>query len=269
MSDAPIQGRFADKTIMVTAAASGIGEACVQLLLDQGATVYASDIDLDALESRFGSDDALGDRLHLGRLDVSSYDAVKAYTESIKAATDHLDGLVNNAGLGSWGSVDNLDVNRWHTVIGVTLDSVFFTAKETMSLLRKRGGSIVNTASISGMFGDNGFAAYNAAKGGVINLTRTLAIDHAHEGVRANTVCPGRIDTPRVSWMSQNEEIISEYDRRVPMRRDGQAREVADAIAFLLSDESSFITGVALPIDGGLTASAGQPQFLRLLPDRV
>ncbi|WP_257209960.1 SDR family NAD(P)-dependent oxidoreductase [Rhodococcus erythropolis] len=253
---------------MVTAAASGIGLACVQRFLDEGATVLASDKDLAGLEQSLATHPDR-DRLRLGQLDVSSYEAVKEYVEGVSAEWDALDVLVNNAGIGSWGAVDKLEVERWHTVIAVTLDSVFYTCKETMPLLKRAQGAIVNTSSISGMFGDNGFAAYNAAKAGVINLTRTLAIDHAVDGVRANVVCPGLTDTPRVTWMQQTDEISSEYDRRLPTKRAGRPEEMASAIAFLASDDSTYITGVTLPVDGGLTAATGQPAFLQLLPNRV
>jgi meso-butanediol dehydrogenase/(S,S)-butanediol dehydrogenase/diacetyl reductase len=200
---------------------------------------------------------------------VSDYDAVQSYARRVARDHESVDVLVNNAGLGSWGSVEKLEVERWRTVMAVTLDSVFYTSRELMPLLRRARGAIVNTASISGLYGDNGFAAYNAAKAGVINLTRTMALDHAAEGVRVNAVAPGLTDTPRVNWMQQTPEIAAEYDRRLPMKRAGRPEEVASAIAFLASDDASYITGVALPVDGGLTASTGQPSFLQLLPDRV
>jgi meso-butanediol dehydrogenase/(S,S)-butanediol dehydrogenase/diacetyl reductase len=269
--NSPSQGqahRFADKLVMVTAAASGIGLACVHRFLDEGATVLASDLDEAALEASFAGAHHR-DRLVLGQLDVSRYDAVKKYVHQVSNDWGRLDILINNAGLGSWGAVDKLSVERWHQVIAVSLDSVFYTCKEAIPLLKRSQGAIVNTSSISGMFGDNGFAAYNAAKAGVINLTRTLAIDHAPDGVRANVVCPGLTETPRVTWMQQTEGIASEYDRRLPTKRPGTPQEMAAAITFLASEDASYITGVSLPVDGGLTAATGQPAFLQLLPNRI
>lgn len=262
--------RFAGKVTVVTAAASGIGLATANRLLDEGATVLASDLDLGALEKSLGDRVAAAEgRLFLGALDVSDYAAVRAYAADVAIRYDAVDVLVNNAGLGSWGTVDNLDVDRWHRVIGVTLDSVFFTCKELVPALKRARGAIVNVSSISGIRADNGFAAYNAAKAGVINLTRTLALDHAGDGIRANVVAPGLTDTPRVTWMRQASDIATEYERRLPTRRPGTAEEMAAAITFLASDDASYINGVVLPVDGGLTASAGQPPFLQLLPNRA
>jgi meso-butanediol dehydrogenase/(S,S)-butanediol dehydrogenase/diacetyl reductase len=259
--------RFDGKTAVVTAAASGIGAAVARRLHDEGATVLASDLDIDALEKTFA--DLSSRRLHLGQLDVSRHETVRDYVADVTASHPTIDVLVNNAGMGSWGAVDDLELERWHTVLAITLDSVFYTCKELMPFLRRAKGSIVNISSISGMYADNGFAAYNAAKAGVINLTRTIALDHARDGVRANVVAPGLTDTPRVTWMDQTEAIADEYARRLPTPRKGTAEEMAAAVAFLASDEASYITGVVLPVDGGLTATAGQPPFLQLLPERV
>ena len=269
MQTSSTAARFEGKVTVVTAAASGIGLACANRLLAEGATVLASDKDLPALEKSFTDSRHLPGRLVLDELDVSSYGMVKSYFDTVAQTHERIDVLVNNAGLGSWGAVDRLDIERWHTVIAVTLDSVFYMSKEALPLLKRARGSIVNTSSISGMFGDNGFAAYNAAKAGVINLTRTLALDHALDGVRANVVCPGLTDTTRVAWMAQNSEIAAEYDRRLPMRRPGTPEEMAAVIAFLASEDASYITGAVLPVDGGLTAATGQPSFLQLLPNRT
>ena len=269
MTDATGHQRFHGKVAVVTASASGIGLSVTRRLLNEGATVLASDKDLTALKASTDDFEDTDGRLVVGELDVTEYAAVREYIRGCAETHGRIDVLVNNAGLGSWGAVDRLDVERWHLVVAVTLDSVFYTCKEAIPHLKASRGSIVNTSSISGLYGDNGFAAYNAAKAGVINLTRTLAIDHAGDGVRANVVCPGLTDTPRVTWMQQTPEIAAEYDRRLPMRRAGLPAEMAAAIAFLASDEASYITGVALPVDGGMTAGTGQPNFLQLLPNRV
>ena len=132
-------------------------------------------------------------------------------------------------------------------------------------LRRARRGAIVNTASISGTRGDYGLAAYNAAKGAVLNYTRTLALDHAPDGIRVNSVCPGPIDTPLAGPLLANERIAREYRERIPMGRVGTAEEVASVVAFLASDDAAYVTGAAIVVDGGLTASTGQPNFLRIL----
>lgn len=259
--------RFEGKTAVVTAAASGIGAGVVRLLLDEGATVLASDIDLTKLEATFES--RAGDRLVLSQLDVGSYEAVRAYVADQTSRHPRIDVLVNGAGLGSWGSIETLETELWHRVISVSLDSVFYMCKEFLPSLRGARGSIVNIASISGIRGDNGFAAYNAAKAAVINLTRTMALDHGPDGIRANAVAPGLTDTPRVAWMDQTPVIADDYQQRMAIKRKGTADEMAAAVAFLASEDASYITGVVLPVDGGLTASTNQPSFLQLLPDRV
>jgi meso-butanediol dehydrogenase/(S,S)-butanediol dehydrogenase/diacetyl reductase len=125
----------------------------------------------------------------------------------------------------------------------------------------------VNTASISGLFGDYGLSVYNAAKGGVVNYTRAVALEHAHENIRVNAVCPGPIDTPLAAGLISNQQVMSEYRKLIPMGRVGRAEEVAAAVAFLASDDASYITGTTLTIDGGLTAGTGQPQFNRIFGD--
>ena len=118
------------------------------------------------------------------------------------------------------------------------------------------------------MFGDYGFAAYNAAKGAVVNLTRNMALDYSRENIRVNAVCPGLIATPLSLKLRGNEAVMAEYDRLIPLGRAGQPEEIASAIAFLASDDASYVTGVNFAVDGGVTAATGQPNFLEHLPPR-
>lgn len=258
--------RFDNKIVIVTAAASGIGLATARRFAAEGATLSLSDIDLDALRrhaENFGLPEA---RLRVSRVDASKPAEVEALVEGTASAFGGLDVLVNNAGVGAFGYVTEITPEVWDRVIATTLSSVFYASRAALPHLIRRRGNIVNTASISGLVADVGFAAYNAAKGGVCNLTRAMAIDHASDGVRVNALCPGVTETGATAWMREHPAIMRGFDDRLPMGRMGTADEMAAAILFLASDDASYVTGTNLVVDGGLTAGTGQPAFRKLAP---
>lgn len=256
--------RFNEKVVLITGGGSGIGAAAAARFLAEGALVCIADLRAEALTQQAAALGG-GPRLHTATCDVTEEAAVDALVAEVATRFGGLDVLVNNAGFGSFARVEDLSTENWRRVQAVCLDSVFFGSRAAMPHLKARRGCIVNTASISGLFGDYGFAAYNAAKGGVVNLTRNMAIDHARDGVRVNAVCPGLTATPLTTKFTGRADIMAEYDRRIPLRRPGRPAEMAAAITFLASEDASYITGVALAVDGGITAATGQPNFSELL----
>jgi meso-butanediol dehydrogenase/(S,S)-butanediol dehydrogenase/diacetyl reductase len=255
-------GRFEGKVAIVTGGASGIGAATARRLRSEGARVAIADMN-EALGEQLAKELAGADAGALFRAtDVADLSEVEALVDAAVARFGRLDVLVNNAGIGSFGETPDLDPEQWHRVIAVDLHAVFYGCRAAIPELRRAGGgAIVNTASISGLRGDYGFAAYNAAKGAVVNYTRTLALDHGRDRIRANAVCPGPIDTPLASVLMQNATIVAEYQRLVPLGRIGRPEDVAAAIAFLASDDAAYVSGACLEVDGGLTAHSGQPNF--------
>lgn len=253
--------RFEDRVVLVTGAARGIGAATARRFAGEGARVFCADLDESAGAALVAE---LGDRGAFHRVDVAERASVEAMTEACAARFGRIDVVVNNAGIGAYGKAPDLDPDAWRRVIAIDLDSVYYGCRAAIPHLRRAGGgAIVNTASISGLFGDYGLLAYNAAKGGVVNLTRALAIDHAHEGIRVNAVCPGPIDTPLTAGLVAHPVVAAEYAKNIPMGRVGRPEEIAAAIAFLASADASYVTGAMLVIDGGVTAATGQVHFTR------
>ena len=256
--------RFENKVVIVTAAASGIGLAAARRFAAEGATLAISDIDGDRLKGHAAALGLPESKLHVARVDVSKPSEIEGFIADTVAKFGGLDVLVNNAGVGAFGYVNEISPETWDRVIATTLSSVFYASRAALPHLIARKGNIVNTASISGLVADVGFAAYNAAKGGVVNLTRAMAIDHASDGIRVNAICPGVTETGSTSWMHNHPAIMQGFAERLPMGRMGTSDEMAGAILFLASEDATYITGTNLVVDGGLTAGTGQPPFRKL-----
>ena len=186
---------------------------------------------------------------------------INALIEATIAKFGQLDVLVNNAGVFEGGDPATISDETWHKVISVDVDSVFFGCRAAIPHLEKTKGSIVNVASVSGIGGDWQASPYNAAKGAVVNLTRALALDLGPKGIRVNAVCPSLTRTGMTDGMMENTQLIKKFMERIALGRICEPEEVAAVIVFLASGDASFVTGAMIAVDGGVSASNGQPNF--------
>jgi meso-butanediol dehydrogenase/(S,S)-butanediol dehydrogenase/diacetyl reductase len=249
--------RFHGKVVIVTGAASGIGEATARRFVAEGAKVALVDRDEASLEKVAKSLPA--DQVMVQAADVSDSRAVDGLVAAIVGHFGRLDVIVNNAGVHEGGDPASITDEKWRKVMSTDVDGVFYGCRAALPHIEKTRGSIVNTASVSGTGGDWGMSPYNAAKGAVVNLTRALALDLGKKGIRVNAVCPSLTRTGMTEDMMNDKNLLAKFAERIPLGRVCEPEEVAAVIAFLASDDASFMTGANVAVDGGVSASNGQP----------
>jgi NAD(P)-dependent dehydrogenase (short-subunit alcohol dehydrogenase family) len=242
------------KGVLIAGGTSGIGLAAARRFLDEGARVYAVGLGDEVVPAR--EQLAPLGAVEVAPADVSDERDVDAFVPAAETFLGRIDVLINNAGIARRARFLDTEVAEWDRTIAVNLRGMFLVAQAVARRMvgDGRGGVIVNMASTNALGGEEDFAHYNASKGGVLQLTRTMAVELGPEGVRVNCVCPGFIDTP-LNRALGDEDDFHAYERdRIPLGRRGTAEEVAAVYAFLASDEASFVHGAAVVVDGGQTA---------------
>jgi meso-butanediol dehydrogenase/(S,S)-butanediol dehydrogenase/diacetyl reductase len=255
--------RFKGKVVIVTGAGSGIGAGTARRFLKEGAFVALNGRREHKLQETIAGYDSAKSLIHAG--DVSDEEYVKRLVGDTIATFGKLDVLVNNAGFAKFGPFEQTTTQDWRKVMATDLDGVYFGCREALPHLLKTRGSIINLSSASGLGGDWGMSAYNAAKGAVTNFTRALALEYGSRGVRINAVAPSLTSSEATVELENNEAVKAAFLDRLPIGRAATPADIAGVIAFLASQDAVFVNGVILPVDGGLHASNGQPNFLSLL----
>jgi NAD(P)-dependent dehydrogenase (short-subunit alcohol dehydrogenase family) len=243
------------KNVLVTGGTSGIGLATTRRFLDEGARVFVAGIDTEEVAGVLESLTELG-TVDGTAGDVSDERQAASIVEAALRSLGRIDVLINNAGVALKAQFLDTSPDVWDRTLAVNLRGMFLMARAVARLMTAdgRGGVIINMASTNALGGEADFAAYNASKGGVLQLTRTMAVELGTRGIRVNCVCPGFIDTPLNRALADEDEFM-EYERtRIPLGRRGLPEEVAAVYAFLASDDASFVHGSAIVVDGGQTA---------------
>jgi NAD(P)-dependent dehydrogenase (short-subunit alcohol dehydrogenase family) len=250
-------GILNSKVTLITGGGSGIGRASALAFERAGATVVVADYNAEGGERTVRMLKDAGGEAMFYPADVSNPEDIEALVNKIVETYGRLDCAFNNAGIeGDFAALSKCTIENWQRIISINLNGVFYCMKyEIAQMLRQGGGSIVNTSSVAGLVGAARAGAYSAAKHGVVGLTKTAALEYARKNIRVNAVCPGFVRTPMADrlidrgTLGEKSMIASE-----PINRMGRPEEIAEAVVWLCSDAASFVTGVSMPVDGGLVA---------------
>ena len=254
---------FEGKVALTTGAGAGIGRSIAIEWVARGGTAIVTDIDGTAAQAVAAE---LGSAAHPMKLDVKNRDDIGEAVAAAVRIGGGLDALFNVAGINIPRNIEEMGEDDWYTVLDTNLTSIYRICKLAIPEMRKRGGgAIVNVASVAGILAENRCGAYSASKGGVMLLTRNLAMDFAKDNIRVNAVCPGSTRTPRLEkYWQKSPTGKSEIAVLAPMRRSAEPEEIAKPAIFLASSDASYITGAALVVDGGLSAGLNVPTFERM-----
>lgn len=246
-----LQLELTGKVALVTGAAQGIGRAIALLLAQKGADIVVSDINLEKAQETAKEIETIGRRAMAIKVDVANSDNVERMIQAILERFSQIDILVNNAGIARDKLVLRMTEEDWDAVLNINLKGTFHCTKAVVKHMSKqRSGKIVNIASVVGEMGNAGQANYSASKAGVIGFTKTIAREFARRGINANAIAPGYIQTPMTDVLP--EKVKEDLRRMIPLERLGQPEDVAEAVFFLVSEASSYITGQVLNVNGGI-----------------
>ncbi len=251
--------RLANKVCVITGAGSGIGQATARLFAREGAKFVVADIAADSVRRTADGIGQDGGESRPVQVDVTQSHQVQRMLRETIGAYGQIDVLINNAGFGFAASVEETSEEDWDRLMAVNLKGVFLGCKYVVPLMRRQhAGVIINTASVAAVVGVRERAAYCASKGAVAALTKAMAIDHVSDGIRINCIAPGTVETPYFSGIFAQspdpEKMRKEIEARQVMNRMGTPEEIAQGMLFLASDDSSFVTGTTLFVDGGMSA---------------
>ncbi|EZP58930.1 SDR family oxidoreductase [Exiguobacterium acetylicum] len=254
-------GRLDQKIAVITGSATGIGQATALVFAEQGATVVCADVSLEKAKQTVEQITQQGGKAEAVHVDVSDVESVEQLAKHVKETYGTVDVLFNNAGIDEQGGkVHEYPIDLFDRIIAVDLRGTFLVSKFLIPLMLDNGGSIINTSSMSGRAADLNRSGYNAAKGGIANFTRAMAIDYARHGIRVNSLSPGTIETPLIDTLVGEKEKEQGKQFRdanawiTPLGRLGKPREMATVALFLASDDSSYVTGEDITADGGIMA---------------